>query len=72
VAIQRAAAIAEKKDPERAVQDARAKGDIPKINDLPAPWGPKPYVASEEELVSSGYWPAKYAEGYSPLKDVKG
>jgi hypothetical protein len=68
VAIKQAAAIAEKKDPERAVQDGRAKGEIPKINDLPAPWGPKPFVPPPaEELVKAGYLPAKYPEGSSPL-----
>lgn len=68
VAIKQAAAIAEKKDPERAVQDGRAKGEIPRISDLPAPWGPKPFVPPpEEELTHHGYLPAKYPEGSSPL-----
>ena len=67
VAIQRAAAVAEQQDPDRAVQDARAKGEIPKINDLPAPWGPKPFVAPPaEELARGGYLPAAYPAGSSP------
>lgn len=71
VAIKQAAAIAEKKDPERAVQDGRAQGDIPKISDLPAPWGPKPYVPPpEQDLISTGYLPAKYPESSSPLTDL--
>jgi len=70
VAIKQAAAIAEKKDPERAVKDGRAKGEIPKINDLPAPWGPKPFVPPPtEELVEAGYLPAKYPKESSPLVD---
>jgi hypothetical protein len=70
VAIQRAAAVAEQKDPERAIQDARAKGDIPKINDLPSPWGPKEAVQPPREaLVSNGYLPAKFPDEYSPLVD---
>jgi hypothetical protein len=72
VAIKQAAALAEKKDPERAVQDGRAKGEIPKINDLPAPWGPKPFVQPPaKELVKAGYLPAKYPEGSSPLVNTK-
>lgn len=68
VAIKQAAAIAEKKDPDRAVQEGRSKGEIPKINDLPAPWGPKPYVAPpRDELVKQGYLPAIYPETSSPL-----
>ena len=71
VAIQRAAAVAEQKDPDRAVQDARAKGVIPKINDLPAPWGPKAYAAPPaEELARGGYLPAAYPGGSSPLVDA--
>jgi hypothetical protein len=68
VAIKRAAAIAEQKDPDRAVQDARAKGEIPKINELPAPWGPKPFDAmSDADLAQAGYLPAKYPHSSSPL-----
>jgi len=71
VAIKQAAAIAEKKNPERAVQDGRAQGEIPKISDLPAPWGPKPYVPPpEQELITNGYLPAKYPESSSPLTDL--
>lgn len=67
VAIQRAAAIAEQKDPEKAIQDARSKGEIPKINELPAPWGPKPVPQqSEDSLISSGYMPARYPDTSSP------
>ena len=71
VAIKQAAAIAEKKDPDRAVQEGRSKGEIPKINDLPAPWGPKPYEAPpREELVQNGYLPAVYPEESSPLVTI--
>ena len=70
VAIKQAAAIAEKKDPERAIQDGRSKGEIPKINELPAPWGPKPFVAPPvEELVRQGYFPASYPQSSNPLVD---
>lgn len=68
VAIQKAAASAEQKNPEAAVADARARGEIPKINELPAPWGPKPFQAPPaKELVSSGYLPAQYPASSSPL-----
>ena len=71
MAIKQAAALAEHKDPEQAVQDGRAKGEIPKINDLPAPWGPKPYVAPpSEQLMRTGYLPAQYPQGSSPLVDA--
>ena len=67
VAIQRAAAAAEGKDAERAVQDARGRGDIPKISDLPAPWGPKPYAPpAEEERRRAGALPARYPAASSP------
>lgn len=70
VAIKRAAAVAEGKDPERAVTEGRAKGDIPRINDLPAPWGPKPYdPPAAEDLIRDGYLPATYPRGSSPLVD---
>ena len=47
------------------------QGTIPKIVDLPTPWGNKPYTAPPDEaLASSGYLPAKYGQGYSPLTDV--
>lgn len=58
-AVHRAAAVTEKKDPERYVKEAMAKGDIPKPADLPAPWGPKPYVAGPQD----GFIP-KYPEGF--------
>ncbi len=35
--------------------------------DLPAPWGPKPYVASTAD---AAHGPAKYAESFSPLDDM--
>ncbi|KAL4458174.1 hypothetical protein ABPG75_013039 [Micractinium tetrahymenae] len=71
VAIQRAAASAEQKNPEQAVADARAKGEIPRISDLPAPWGPKPLEPpSQDELAKAGYLPPRYPEAWSPLKDV--
>ena len=40
VAAVRAAAAAEGADPDAAVEAARAKGEIPRLADLPAPWGP--------------------------------
>ena len=71
VAIQRAAAIAEGKDADRAVQDARAKGEIPKIADLPAPWGPRPSPpVAEEALLHIGYLPPHYPASSSPLNDM--
>ena len=39
VAAVRAAAAAEGADPDAAVEAARAKGEIPRLADLPAPWG---------------------------------
>lgn len=48
------------------------QGEIPRISDLPAPWGDKPYTAPPaEELTSSGYLPARFPEGWSPLSDVE-
>ncbi|KAI8108376.1 hypothetical protein M9434_006402 [Picochlorum sp. BPE23] len=71
VAIRKAAAIAENKDPDQAVEDARKAGEIPKIKDLAAPWGPKDFVAPKaEDLVSDGYLPAVYPESSSPLIDA--
>lgn len=71
VAIQKAAATAENKDPETAVIDARKRGEIPQMKDLPAPWGPKEFVPpSRDVLMEQGYIPAEYASGYSPLVDV--
>ncbi|KAL4435025.1 hypothetical protein ABPG77_003850 [Micractinium sp. CCAP 211/92] len=71
VAIHRAAATAEQKNPDQAVADARARGEIPKISDLPAPWGPQPLVQPpREELDKAGYLPPRYPEEWSPLKDV--
>lgn len=47
------------------------QGSIPKISDLPAPWGPKPFKAPpEQELLTSGYLPPRFPEGWSPLNDV--
>ncbi|CAL8466986.1 g6522 [Coccomyxa elongata] len=67
VATFRAAAMSEGKDPDQAVQEARTKGEIPALMDLPAPWGPKPYVASAGDAAHA---PAKYPEGFSPLVDT--
>lgn len=48
-----------------------AQGAIPKISDLPAPWGDEPYTAPEpEQLTSWGYLPARYPEGWTPLADT--
>lgn len=47
------------------------QGAIPKISDLPAPWGPKPFKAPpEEDLLKGGYLPPRFPEGWSPLTDV--
>lgn len=71
VAIKKAAAMAEKKDPDQAVEEGRRRGDIPKIDDLPAPWGPKKHEEPpREELMSSGYIPATYPEGSAPMVDA--
>ncbi|PSC71288.1 peptidylprolyl isomerase [Micractinium conductrix] len=71
VAIQRAAAQAEQKNPDDVVADARSTGQIPKISDLPAPWGPKPQPEQDErELMAAGYLPARYPPESSPLNDV--
>ena len=71
VAVHKAAAMAENKDPEKAVAEARMKGEIPQINQLSKPWGPKPYVApSPEQLAEQGYASAMYPEGFDPLVDV--
>lgn len=70
VAIHKAAAMAENKDPDKAVADARRNGEIPRINQLAAPWGPKPYMApSAEQLVEMGYAPVTYPAGFSPSLD---
>ena len=46
------------------------QGSIPKISDLPAPWGDKPYTApADDALTSWGYLPAKYPTSFSPLTD---
>jgi hypothetical protein len=113
VATFRAAAMAEGKDPDKAVVEARAKvinpdevlfwtcilhdvhfakpcpamlspccmtvndsvvggapllqGEIPTLTELSAPWGPKPYKASEADAARA---PAKFAVDFSPLKDI--
>lgn len=47
------------------------QGTIPKISDLPAPWGNKPSpIIPEEELTRAGYLPAKYPQGFNPLTDI--
>lgn len=70
VAIQQAAAAAEQKNVAEAVQDARARGEIPKISELPAPWGPvHADPAPREALVGAGYYPPTYPTGSSPLVD---
>ena len=43
------------------------QGEIPTLTELPAPWGPKPYVASAAE---AAHGPAIYPEGFSPLNDT--
>lgn len=63
--------MAEGKDPEQAVEAGRRNGDIPKINDLPAPWGPKQFVPPpKDELLEAGYLPPKYPSESSPLVDM--
>ncbi|KAK9916808.1 hypothetical protein WJX75_007299 [Coccomyxa subellipsoidea] len=64
---ERAAAMSEGKDPDQAVQEARTKGEIPTLTELPAPWGPKPYVASAAD---AAHGPARYPDGFSPLDDA--
>ncbi len=54
-----------KKWPPRPRAPASAQGEIPTIMELPAPWGPKPYIKDED----SGYKPAKYPSDSSPLLD---
>jgi hypothetical protein len=72
VAVHKAAAMAENRDPDKAVTEARMKGEIPQINQLSKPWGPKPYVApTQEQLMEQGYASAMYPEGFDPLVDVK-
>lgn len=41
------------------------QGEIPKINDMPAPWGPKPYTPTAEE----SFIP-KYPQSFNPLVDT--
>jgi hypothetical protein len=49
----------------------RAQGEIPRIHDLPPPWGKQPMPEiPEQELRQMGYQPAKYPEGFSPLNDM--
>lgn len=43
------------------------QGEIPILSDLPAPWGPKPYVPNEADAALA---PAKFPAGFSPLKDT--
>ena len=64
-AIQRAAAVSKKEDPDAAVKKAITSGEIPKLEDLPAPWGPKPYQPTPQD----GFVP-KYPEGFNPLVDI--
>lgn len=45
---------------------ASTQGEIPTIMELPAPWGPKPYVKEAH----SNYSPAKYSAKSSPLLDT--
>ena len=72
VAVHKAAAMAENRDPEKAVAEARMNGEIPHIKQLSKPWGPKPYVApSHEQLTEQGYAFAVYPEGFDPLVDVE-
>ena len=67
----RIAAELENKNADRAVKNARAKGEIPSLKELPQPWGPLP--ATEEwtpGLPRGGYVPPSYPQGYSPLIDI--
>jgi hypothetical protein len=45
------------------------QGEIPQLSELPAPWGPKPYEATEEDAANA---PAQFPEGFLPLKDMAG
>lgn len=43
------------------------QGEIPTLTELSAPWGPKPYKATEADAARA---PAKFAADFSPLKDI--
>ena len=71
-AAQRVAANATGKNPDRAVKEARRKGDIPNLKDLPKPWGPNEYTESfVNDMPHAGYTPPSYPSGFSPLVDAK-
>ena len=42
------------------------QGEIPTLSELPSPWGPKAYVASERDDMHK---PAKFPKGLDPLSD---
>ena len=74
----RAAVIAEDRNPEEMLQEARAKGEVAKLSDLPAPWGPadagKGLLSADahEEVLAPGQrrGPARYPEGSKPGADT--
>ena len=60
------------------LQEARAKGEVAKLSDLPAPWGPadagKGLLSADahEEVLAPGQrrGPARYPEGSKPGADT--
>lgn len=52
---------------QRLKQRLAVQGEIPTLTELPAPWGPKPYVASAAD---AAHGPAKYPDVFSPLDDA--
>jgi len=70
VAIKKAAATAEKEDPEQAIEDAYQSGELAKPENLPAPWGPMGTDAykRDETIKSIGDnpLPPKYGEASAP------
>ena len=74
----RAAAIAEDRNPEEMLQEARAKGEVAKLSDLPAPWGSAPEGKgllsgdAHEEVLAPGQrkGPALYPEASKPATDA--
>ncbi|CAK0782072.1 hypothetical protein CVIRNUC_005546 [Coccomyxa viridis] len=67
VATFKAAAMAEGKDPDQAVNEARQKGEIPALSELPSPWGPKAYEPTEGDKLLG---PAKFPTAFNPLSDT--
>lgn len=48
------------------------KGEIPRLKDLPKPWGPKDVVENlDPEHPYEGYRPVSYPSGFSPIHDAE-